>query len=59
MYFRYSKVTPDMPKALHPDEVVAHLREHLFYHVHNHAFYKARCEALTRRLTALEAVHRN
>lgn len=59
MYFRYSKVTPQIPKALHPDEVIAHLREHLFYHAHNHAFYKARCKALESRLAALEADRRN
>lgn len=54
MYYRYSAVTPELPKALHADEAVAHLREHLFYHAHHHAYYKARCEALEARLAAYE-----
>ncbi|MCY1233494.1 hypothetical protein D9M72_460390 [compost metagenome] len=53
MFFRYSAVTPDVPRALHPDEAIAHLREHVYYHAHNHAFYKARCAALEARLAAL------
>lgn len=53
MYFRYSAVTPEVPKALNEDEALAHLREHLFFHAHNHAFYKARCADLEAHLAAV------
>lgn len=52
--FRYSAVTPQLPKALNANEAVAHLREHVFYHAHQHAYWKARAKALEARLTASE-----
>jgi len=54
-YYRYSIGSPQLPKALSADKAVAHLRESLFYHAHNHAFWRARAKALEAHLVALEA----
>jgi len=53
-YFRYSAVTPELPKALNTTEALAHVREYAFYYFHQAAFWKARAKALEARLAALE-----
>lgn len=53
-YYRYSIGSPQLPKALCADQAVAHLRETLFYHAHNHAFWRARAKALEARIEAFE-----
>lgn len=56
-YYRYAIATPALPKALNADEAVAHLRESLYYHSHNHAYWRGRAKALEARVAALEADH--
>lgn len=53
--YRYARETPEWTRPLSPEEVVAHLREHLFYEAHNHRFYRARAEALAAEVATLRA----
>lgn len=54
--YQYAReFAPALEYPLQPDEVIAHLREHLAYHGHNHLFYRARCTSLAAEVADLRA----
>lgn len=53
--YRYSRETPELAHALSADEVVAHLREHLFFEAHNRRYFQAKSERLAAEVARLSA----